>query len=115
MIVQAPEEERYGRGLARAAAGALVFSFPLLMTMEMWQLGFHMDRLRLALFLCVIALTVFGLSRFAGFRDETTFADDVLDALAALMVGAVVTACLLALLGLIGPQTSLRGAVGMIA
>ncbi|CAN7555305.1 DUF2391 family protein [Phenylobacterium sp. LjRoot225] len=48
MSVDAANEESYGRGLARAVAGALIFSFPLLMTMEMWQLGFYMDRLRLA-------------------------------------------------------------------
>jgi len=27
-------------GLARAFAGAILFSFPILMTMEMWSLGF---------------------------------------------------------------------------
>ena len=37
--------------LARAFAGALIFGLPLLMTMEMWALGFYMEPLRLALFL----------------------------------------------------------------
>lgn len=115
MSVRETDEESYGRGLARAVAGALIFGFPLLMTMEMWELGFHMDRLRLALFLLVTALVVLGLSRFAGFRDDTRFADDVLDSLAALMVGFVVSGALLWLMALIGPGTSLREAVGMIA
>lgn len=108
-------EESYARGLARAAAGALIFSFPLLMTMEMWELGFRMDRGRLAILLVVTSLMVFGLARFAGFRDDTTLADDALDALAALLLGFVVSAALLFLLGLIGPGTVPREAIGMMA
>jgi putative integral membrane protein (TIGR02587 family) len=115
MAVELAREESYARGLARAAAGAVVFGLPLMMTMEMWQLGFHMDRLKLALFLVVIALTVFGLARFAGFRDDTDVADDLLDALAALAVGFVVSAVLLALFGLLTPATAPGEAVGMIA
>ena len=115
MSVDLDREEDYARGLARAAAGALIFGFPLLMTMEMWEFGFHMDRLRLAAFVVVIALVVFGLARFAGFRDDTTLLDDVLDALAALLVGFVVSALLLFMMGLLGPSSSLREAVGAIA
>lgn len=115
MAAQRTSEESYARGLARAAAGAVLFGLPLMMTMEMWQFGFHMDRLRLALFLAVIALTVFGLARFAGFRDDTDLADDLLDAFAALAVGFVVSAVMLALFGLLTPAAGPREAVGMIA
>ena len=115
MTVRAAAEESYFTSLARAAAGALIFSFPLLMTMEMWELGFRMDRLRLALFVAVTAAVVYGLSRFAGFRDDTTAFDDAVDTAAALLVGFMVSAGLLLLLGLIGPQTALRETFGMIA
>ncbi|MGA0606515.1 TIGR02587 family membrane protein [Phenylobacterium sp. VNQ135] len=115
MAVQIAQEESYARALARAAAGAVIFGLPLMMTMEMWQFGFHMDRLKLALFLAVVALTVFGLARFAGFRDDTDFADDLLDALAAMAVGFVVSAAMLALFGLLTTATGLREAVGMIS
>jgi putative integral membrane protein (TIGR02587 family) len=108
-------DETYARGLARAAAGALIFSFPLLMTMEMWELGFHMDRLRLSLFLIITVAVVLGLSHFAGFRDTRSLIDDALDALAALSVGAVVATGLLALLGLLTFHTAAREAIGMIA
>jgi len=108
-------EESYARGLVRAGAGALIFGFPLLMTMEMWALGFHMGRLRLALLLAVIAAVVFGLSRFAGFRDETDVFDDLLDSLAAVLVGLVVAAALLLLFGVIGVHTPFREALGAIA
>ena len=107
--------ESYGRGLARAFAGAVIFSFPLLMTMEMWWLGFYMDRGRLALFLLVTAGLVYGLSVFAGFRETNSWADDVLDAFAALMVGFVASAGLLALMGLLTPDMPLREIVGRVA
>jgi putative integral membrane protein (TIGR02587 family) len=56
----------YAVGLARAFGGAILFGFPLLMTMEMWWFGFHLDRLRLLLFLALdlallVGLTLFGL------------------------------------------------------
>lgn len=108
-------EESYARGLARAAAGALIFGFPLVMTMEMWAFGVHMDRLRLGLFLFVTVAVVFGLSRFAGFRATNNLADDALDALAAVLVGFVVSAILLATLGLISLETPLRESIGVVA
>lgn len=115
MNARAAAEGDYCAGLARAAAGALIFSFPLLMTMEMWELGFQMGRVRLALFVVVTAAVVYGLSRFTGFRDETSAFDDALDAAAALLVGFAVSAGLLALLGLIGPHSAPREVIGMIA
>lgn len=115
LATQLEDNESYARGLSRAAAGALIFGFPLLMTMEMWEFGFHMDRLRLGLFLLVTTGVVFGLSHFAGFRDTNNLADDALDALAALMVGAAVSAGLLTLMGLITFDTAPRVALGMIA
>ncbi|PZQ53099.1 MAG: TIGR02587 family membrane protein [Phenylobacterium zucineum] len=110
----ATAEESYERGLARAAAGALLFSFPLLMTMEMWAFGAHMDRLRLCIFTAVIAAVVLGLARFAGFRQTLTFADDALDALAALLVGFLVAGGLLAVLGLLTPDMPPREWIGMV-
>jgi putative integral membrane protein (TIGR02587 family) len=115
MSVTAATEESYGRGLARACAGAIIFSFPLIMTMEMWELGFYVDRLRLALFVVVTAATVFGLATFAGFRESAGRADDVLDAFAALAVGFAVSAAMLGLFGLIAPGMSIHEVVGMIA
>jgi putative integral membrane protein (TIGR02587 family) len=108
-------EESYGRGLARAAAGAIIFSFPLIMTMEMWELGFYLDRLRLALFVAVNVGVVYGLALFAGFRESEGRADDVLDALAALAVGYVVSAALMTLFGLLTPEMPLREVLGKIA
>ena len=115
MEIARSRDAEYARGLVRACAGALIFGFPLLMTMEMWELGFYIERHRLALFLGVTVLVVFGLSRFAGFRDDTDIIDDALDTLAAMLVGVVVSTALLALFGLIHAGLSLREVVGMVA
>lgn len=115
MSLELATEEHYARGLARAAGGAVIFGLPLMMTMEMWAFGVHMDRLKLALFMAVIAGVVYGLARFAGFRDDTDAVDDALDALAALAVGFLVSAAMLALFGLIGPQMAFREVAGLVA
>lgn len=55
----------------RALGGALVFSLPMLMTMEMWEmwwLGFYMDPLRLLLLLVLSVPLLAVLSRYVGFE-----------------------------------------------
>ena len=85
------------RALARAAAGAGIFALPMLMTMEMWQLGFYMDELRLALFLVVSILLLVGLSFYSGIRDAFDWRDDLVDAFIAFAIGALISAAILTL------------------
>jgi putative integral membrane protein (TIGR02587 family) len=99
--------------LARNFGGALIFSFPLLMTMEMWWLGFYMDRFRLALFLAFVVVLVSGLSYFEG--GEETLKIEVLDAFVACAVGYVVSAAMLSLLAIIGPGMSADEVIGKIS
>ena len=73
---------RFLIALARAFGGALLFSLPMLMTMEMWSLGFYADRFRLALFIAVMIPLLVGLSHFAGFEPTFDWIDDVVDAVA---------------------------------
>lgn len=105
----------YAAGLGRAFAGALIFAFPLLMTMEMWSMGFTLDRDRLLLFTLVTLLLLVGLGFFAGFRATTDLRRDALDAVVAYGVAIIVAAVLLALIGVIGRDTPLQEAVGKIA
>ncbi len=105
----------YAAGLARAFGGALIFAFPLLMTMEMWSLGFQMDPARLALFLAVGLPLVFGLAYYAGFRRAKGRLDDLLDALAALAVGFAVSLAMLSMFGLIQWDEPLEANVGKVA
>lgn len=99
--------------LAHDFGGAIIFSLPLLMTMEMWWLGFYMDRFRLALFLVFAFLLVIGLSYFEG--GEETFKIEVLDALTACAVGYLVASVMLVLLGIIKPGMSMDEFMGKIA
>ena len=111
----AEPNEAYAKGLARAFAGAIIFSLPLLMTMEMWWLGFYMDRLRLLLFGIVNIALLFGLSRVAGFEETHSWTDDALDAFAAYGVAAAASLAVLALFGIIAPGMSASEIVGKVA
>lgn len=91
----------YAVGLARAAGGAIIFSLPLLMTMEMWFLGFYMDRARLLLFLVLNFALLVVLSRFVGFEPTSTLRDDVLDTFAAYGVAVLASAVILILFGIL--------------
>src|SRR5688572_16482673 len=73
--------------LARAYGGALLFSFPMLMTMEMWWLGFHLEGLRLTLFTALTIPLLIGLSYYDGFEDTFTGKDDVRETFVAYAVG----------------------------
>ncbi len=103
------------RGLARAFAGAILFAFPLLMTMEMWWLGFAMDRDRLFLFLVFTLALLFPLSYFVGFERTGGGFEDALDAVIAFGVGAIASAAMLALFGIITPAMPVGEIVGKIA
>ncbi|MCA1662504.1 MAG: TIGR02587 family membrane protein [Novosphingobium sp.] len=105
----------YAVALARAFAGALIFGLPLLLTMEMWWLGFEADSRRLTLFLVVDLVVLYGLSHVAGFEESHSWVDDVLDAFAAFLAAAIVAALVLAVIGAIEPGQPLREIAGKIA
>lgn len=105
----------YAVGLARAFAGALIFAFPLMMTMEMWWMGFTLDRDRLLLFTVVTLLLLVGLGFFAGFREAIDVKRDILDAFVAYAVALIVSAVVLALIGVIGAGMPVEEVVGKIA
>src|SRR5918992_1132712 len=108
-------ERRAGVGLARAFAGAIIFALPLLMTMEMWWLGFYMDRLRLALFLLVLLPLLVGLSYHAGFEESSSWRHDLLSAGVALAVGFSAAAVVLVLLAVVTFDMSADEVFGKIA
>ena len=105
----------YAVDLLRAFGGAIIFAFPLLMTMEMWQLGFSMGRWRLVLFLLMNLVLLEGLAFVAGFRRAFSLKDDTLDALAAFGVGVIASAALLVALDLISWGMTADEVIGKIA
>jgi putative integral membrane protein (TIGR02587 family) len=102
-------------GLARAFGGAIIFSIPIFMTMEMWYLGFSMDRVRLILFLFLGIPLLVGLSHFAGFEATFGWKDDLLDAFVAYAVGFFTAALLLGLFAVLTPGMSGSEIVGKVA
>lgn len=88
-------------GLARAFGGAIFFAMPLLMTMEMWSLGFSMGRLHLALLTAVLIPMLVGLAHYSGFKATRTLGEEVVDGLVAYAVGFVTAALVLWIFGVI--------------
>lgn len=108
-------DRQFAVGLARAFAGAVIFGLPLLMTMEMWWLGFTMERWKLALLLALFFPFLVVLSWHVGFEPTFSWRDDVLDALVAYGVGFVSSALGLWLIGVARADGSLRELVGQVS
>lgn len=105
----------FARGIARAFGGAVLFAFPLLMTMEMWQLGVSVSALRLVLFIALTLPLLLGLSHYSGFEKTEGLGEDAEDAFVAFGVGFIASALMLALFGIIAWGMPLEEIVGKIA
>jgi putative integral membrane protein (TIGR02587 family) len=106
------------KGLGRAFAGALIFSLPILMTMEMWWLGFYLSHWRIVLLLLLTLPLLLGLSHYGGLRPTASLADDVADVLVAVVtavVAAVVTLTLFGVLDLSMPPSEIIGKITLQA
>lgn len=103
------------RDYSRAAAGGLVIGMPLLFTMEIWSHAFLLPWWKLLLLLAVAFVLVLGYNAAAGFRRERTFVDLLLDSVATVGLGIVISLVALIVLGQIEPGTSLRDAAGKVA
>ncbi|KQW86788.1 TIGR02587 family membrane protein [Brevundimonas sp. Root1279] len=114
-ILDRNREAAYARDLVRAFGGALLFSVPLLMTMEMWSFGFTVEPVRLAVFILTALPLLLGLALYAGFSRLQGLKPALLDAFVALAVGAITAAALLALLAVLEPGAAPRQPVGQVA
>lgn len=105
------------RGVGRAFAGALLFSLPIFMTMEMWVLGVSISRYRLALLLLTTIALAMGLSHFLGLlkHPEPRWRDSLVDAGVALLVGITAAALILWALSVIEPASYWRDALSIVA
>ncbi len=109
------EPFRFALGLGRAFGGAVLFSFPILMTMEMWFLGGHMSGFRLSLFMLLSIPLLIGLSYYDGFEDTSSLLDDVVDTFVAFTVGFASSALLLFLFNVINSAMSVDEVIGKIS
>ncbi|MBB5753268.1 TIGR02587 family membrane protein [Prosthecomicrobium pneumaticum] len=110
-----PSSTEFFVGAGRAFAGALLFSLPMLMTMEFWQLGFTIDPFRLALLLAIGVPLLVRLSRYGGIRHTVRLQDDVADVFVSLLIAFVTAGLLLWLFGEVAPGRPLREVWGKVA
>ncbi|RYD37439.1 MAG: TIGR02587 family membrane protein [Verrucomicrobiaceae bacterium] len=90
--------QEYGRGIA----GGLMFSMPLLYTMEVWWSGFMLHPGRILLYVLVTFALLLLYNRFAGLRKDATFMEVVIDSVEEMGIGLVLSALILWLAGRIG-------------
>jgi putative integral membrane protein (TIGR02587 family) len=102
-------------GLGRAFGGAVLFSLPLLMTMEMWWLGFYLDRVKLVLFMLVMIPMLVALDYFSGFEETASWREDLEDGMTAYGVGLAASLVILLLFGIVDFGQPLREIVGKVA
>jgi len=94
------------REVGRAIGGAVIFGLPMMMTGEMWWLGFYIDPERLVV-LILISIPVFvGISRIIGFRESRNLADNSLDVFVAYAFGFAVSGIVLLSLGVLSLDNS---------
>lgn len=100
----------YGRG----AIGGLLFSLPLLYTMEMWWTGFRASGARLLCGLAVTFLLLLLYNRFAGMRRDSSWLEVAIDSTEELGIGLLQSAVILFVIGEVRASTGAREALGKI-
>ena len=103
------------KALARALAGSVLFALPLLMTAEMWTLGFTMPPERLALLLLLTVPLLAGLSYYGGFRHNVGLRDSIVDGFVAFGIGTAAAALVLIAFGVLDSSSSVEQVVGVLA
>jgi putative integral membrane protein (TIGR02587 family) len=101
----------YGRGIA----GGLLFSLPLLYTMEVWEAGFIVRPLGLLLYLLATFVLLLGYNRYGGFRQDVNWGEVLTDSLEELGLGLLVATGVLFLAGRLTVDSSWQEMVGKVA
>jgi putative integral membrane protein (TIGR02587 family) len=84
----------YGRGIA----GGLLFSFPLLYTMEVWWTGFIATPFQLIVIILFTFALLLGYNRYAGMHPEASWGSIVMDSVEELGIGFLLSSALLLML-----------------
>jgi len=87
--------QEYGRGIA----GGILFSLPLLYTMEVWWAGFSIHPWRLVAAVLATLVLLLGYNRYAGLRSDAGMVEVLIDSIEELGIGLVVASIVLWLLG----------------
>lgn len=110
-------ERSLGRALreyARGIVGGLLFSLPLLYTMEVWWAGFIARPSVLLIYLAAGFLLLFGYNRYAGLHEDASWTDVAFEAVEEMGLGLLVAAGILWLIGQIDGTMPLSEIVGKV-
>ena len=102
--------QEYGRGLA----GGLMFSLPLLYTMEVWWAGFIAHPYRLLVYVTATFVLLLGYNRYAGLRRDSSMAEVAIDSVEEIGIGLFLAALILFLLGRITLEMPFGEIAGVI-
>ncbi len=100
----------YGRGVA----GGLLFSLPLLYTMEVWQAGFLMPPHRQLAMVLLALVLLLGYNRYAGLHPDTTWTEVAVDSIEEMGIGLLLSAAVLLLIGRITAEQDAGEVIGRI-
>ncbi|KAA3436322.1 DUF2391 family protein [Rufibacter hautae] len=91
--------QEYGRGVI----GGLLFSLPMLYTMEIWWASFTVSPWLLLLYILVTSVSLLGYNTYAGLRSSASWKEIAVDSIEEMGLGLVLGFLFLWLLGLIQP------------
>jgi putative integral membrane protein (TIGR02587 family) len=100
----------YGRGVA----GGLLFSLPLLYTMEVWWTGFIASPLRLLACIGGTYVLLFGYNHYAGLRRDASWWEVAIDSIEEMGIGLLLSALVLWLLGRVTAELPLTEVIGKV-
>lgn len=100
----------YGRGLA----GGLIFSLPLLYTMEVWWAGFVARPHHLLIYVACTFVLLLGYNRYVGLRRDASWTEVAIDSVEELGLGIITSAGVLYLLGRIHSGNAFEEVVGKV-
>ncbi|HET8736353.1 MAG TPA: TIGR02587 family membrane protein [Pricia sp.] len=100
--------KQYGRGIG----GGLIFSLPMLYTMELWWAGFLAGPLKLMVYLVVGILLLTGYNHFVGLRRDHSIMESIMESLEEMGLAFLITALILWFIGRLTPGMSLHEIIG---
>jgi putative integral membrane protein (TIGR02587 family) len=100
----------YGRGVA----GGLLFSLPLLYTMEVWHAGFVIPPHRQLAYVLLALVLLLGYNRYAGLHPDTNWVEIAIDSVEEMGIGLLLSAIVLVLIGRITGEQDTGEIVGRI-
>jgi putative integral membrane protein (TIGR02587 family) len=95
-------------------AGGLLFSLPLLYTMEVWQAGFTIPAHRQLVYVLLALVLLLGYNRYAGLHPDSSWAEVAIDSVEEMGIALLLSAVVLLLIGRITPSQDFGEIVGRI-